>query len=141
MINEHSVAGPSVISRPAVQYIDSDHLIKQVCLLKPGPSELNQLVETFGLTLDPDSPALTNITARKLTEDSEYKQLVTEYFKNSNPHNTVIEMVNVWEVQDSSRYTKFIDNGYELVDNWLLWHGTKRKNLISILEDSLRTHR
>lgn len=34
-------------------------------------------------------------------------------------------------------YAQFMQNDYDKVDNMLLWHGTTRKNLVSILQNSL----
>lgn len=35
-------------------------------------------------------------------------------------------------------YAQFMQNSYDEVDNMLLWHGTSRNNLVSILQNKLK---
>lgn len=74
---------------------------------------------------------------RKMGRGSFEDKLIREYFENSNSHRWDINIIEIWKVHNAKYYAKFMQKGYDSVDNLLLWHGTTRKNLMNILNDNL----
>ena len=75
-------------------------------------------------------------------------KMIRQYFDQSmtyhNNHQSVSintkvhEISQIWEVTNLEHYIKFIGKGYDKDNTYLLWHGTHRYNLVSILRNSLR---
>ena len=66
-----------------------------------------------------------------LTQDCKADKIIKEYFDNSKPWN--FKIVKLWQVYANARKDLFVEKGFDKVDNWLLWHGTKRDNLFGII--------
>lgn len=81
-----------------------------------------------------------NLRVKQLSHWDPITELIRDYFRKSfvHEHNINLNIVQIWQVFNSEHNERFVRKGYDQMDNWLLWHGTKRDNLVSILDHNLR---
>ena len=102
-------------------------------------NDRDEFIATFDLNiLSSSSPILTRNDIKKLDRNGYSDSIVRKYFRNSNPHNIDMRIVQIWQVHNVRDYARFMDQDFDKVDNRLLWHGTTRSNLVSILQNRLR---
>ena len=101
--------------------------------------ERDQFIASFQLNiLSSSAPVLVRNDIRKLGDNTYSARIIKEYFRNSNPHNINIRIVQIWKVHNVRDFAQFMQNNYDQVDNLMLWHGTSRSNLVSILQNNLQ---
>ena len=99
---------------------------------------LNEFIKIFGLSAN-DAKALARVNQIRKLSSYEYDyKLITEYFKNTNHHKLRLHIKHSWSVCRKDQEKHFDDRGYNRTRRLLLWHGTKRSNLHSILENGFR---
>ena len=96
-----------------------------------------QLIDAFGLT--GSLPPPTQQWIDRLDSKSLCAQLIRQYFDSSKAENDSLKIIDIWEVCHLERDFRFIKQGFDRVDNWLLWHGTARSNLVDILRNGFLT--
>ena len=95
--------------------------------------EMNCMFDGFGI--DPPLKLSYDVQVQPLYNLSK-EAIIREYFDNSKLKQ--MEVDQIWETTYSKSFIRFYTKGYHRKKNYLLWHGTKRCNLVSILQNGLR---
>ena len=75
---------------------------------------------------------------RKLDPRANDYAMIKRYFENSNAHERHIKLGGVWSLYRKDRELAFVEKQFDQRLRLLLWHGTKRENLIKILQKGLQ---
>ena len=79
---------------------------------------------------------------KSLSEDHAAQSMIYYYFEQSNANPCLdASIVNIWSVKRPKEEQAYRRNGYHKIGSTLLWHGSLKTNIVSILNNGLKTRK